>query len=436
MKHSTKSRHRLRKIPAIIASCAVMASGIANADTNVSAEIESLKKRITELEATQIEASGAGVEIVDNKNDTSFEVNGRLHLDADLFDGAYNSGNDGATASDIFARRARLAFKGDNGNWHYKATLKFGGDRDATLHNAVLSYNGFKNNGGPQINIGLVKEDMTLDVTTSSKDTTGISRPMITNAVHPSHNWGVRINQFFKEQSFGYAFGVYENTDAGDNGQDAEGSTLLAYTGRAFWSPIAEKDSVFHLGLWGSHRDYGGSELDDRVARGEVRATGTRLLNYAAGGSAVEVDSVSQYGVELASVVGPFSIQAEYVERTADAAQPGGFEPELDGYYATASYFLTGESRRYDKKKGRFKQPKGVEGAWEVMARFSNGDATSATQGTSVDVITVGANYYVNPSLRFSLNYLNADVEGPGAFDLVGDQSSGDAITFRTFYRF
>lgn len=420
------------------------------AHASESNELMELKKRVAELEkqqqsAPKIKVTGAGINIVDKKAKTSFKVNGRLHLDANLYDGAYNAKSDGDNANDIFARRARLGISGNNADWHYKLTLAFGGNAEnGRIQNAILSYNGFKKSGGPQIQLGKIKEDTTLESSTSSNHITAISRPMIANAVSPFFNWGARVNQYFPESGIRYALGVYEAADAGfgdgaakaDSGKDESNSTLLAYTGRLNWAPVAKDTEVLHLGAWGSYRDFGGSILEDRVARGEVRNTSVRVLDYAAGGDKVAIDSIQQYGVEFAGVYGPLSLQAEYVKRSVESAESGGNEPDLNGYYLTASYFLTGESRNYVASKGIFKQPKGVKGAWEVLARYSSADATFQSQGTEVDIVTLGANYYVNPNLRFMVNYLHTNVDGPGASALVGQETDANAITIRSQYMF
>ena len=458
-----------RKLMLSSLCAAVLTASPAYAEVDIAAEIQALKDRIKQLEEAQkkqpkIKATGAGLQIKGLANGATFKLNGRLHLDYNSFDGAYNGGNGGDTSSDFFARRARLGFSGNlNKNWSYQFVAAFGGggsnqtssggsgrtdNESGRIQNAILSYNGFKNNGGPQIQLGKMKEDVTLEAVTSSNHITAISRPTIVNAVSPFFNWGVRVNQHFPESGLRYAFGVYQAADAGftdgsganDTGRDSgTGAGLIAYTGRVNWAPINEDNNVLHLGAWGSYRDFGGNELNDIVARGEVRNTETRLLQY---GSDPDTDMMTQYGAEFAWVAGPFSLQAEYVEREVEARSSGGFEPDLDGYYAMVSYFPTGESRYYDAAKGVFKQPKKVRNAWEVYVRHSNADARNSFNGsdlgTEVEVLTLGVNYYVNPQLRFMLNYIDAEVDGSDSFisSAFDGEDDGEAITFRTHYMF
>ncbi|GAA6151587.1 porin [Pseudoteredinibacter isoporae] len=449
--------NRIKTLVAAVSTAVLMGAGSVHAG-EVQSEIEALKKRLAELEAKlkeqpKLKLTGAGLRVKDPKSKSSFKLNGRLHLDVNSFDGAYNAKNNGDSASDVFARRARIGVSGNlDQDWSYQFVMAFaGGNRggsnreDGRIQNAILSYNGFKRNGGPQIQLGKIKEDVTLEAVTSSNHLTTMSRSAIVNSVSPFFNWGVRVNQRFKNSGLRYAAGLYQAADGSSNGRDSkDGNNLLAFTGRVNWAPFAETGKVLHLGAWGSYRDFGGNGLRNR-ARGEIRNTNVRLLDSNAGGSSIAVDKITEYGLEFAGVTGPLSLQAEYIERGADTVLSSDPEPTLDGYYVTASYFLTGESRHYDAAKGVFKQPKGVRNAWELYARYSNADASfnnpslaAGSQGTELDVLTLGVSYFASPQLRFMLNYQDAEVSGSSAATnaLVGDQVDGKGLTFRTQYTF
>jgi phosphate-selective porin OprO/OprP len=131
-------------------------------------------------------------------------------------------------------------------------------------------------------------------------------------------------------------------------------------------------------------------------------------------------------GAEIATVQGPFSAQAEYI--TTSVQRDADRDLDFDGWYAQASYFLTGESRQY--KDGKFARvtPKSIVGeggigAWELALRFSTLDLSDADiDGGEADSVTLGMNWYPTPTLRFTANYVDVlDVEG-GAND--GDEPS------------
>jgi len=77
--------------------------------------------------------------------------------------------------------------------------------------------------------------------------------------------------------------------------------------------------------------------------------------------------SHQKYGLEAALVMGPFSLQGEYIRVDVDTST--GTDPAFSGYYAYASWFLTGESRPY--AEGKFNRVK-ADGAWELAVRFSS----------------------------------------------------------------
>jgi phosphate-selective porin OprO/OprP len=122
-------------------------------------------------------------------------------------------------------------------------------------------------------------------------------------------------------------------------------------------------------------------------------------------------NSHQKYGLEAALVMGPFSLQGEYIRVDVDTST--GTDPAFSGYYAYASWFLTGESRPYGE--GRFNRVK-AEGAWEVAVRFSSLDLNDAGfAGGEQDDVTLGLNYYHSPNLRFMVNYVMASADPSSA---------------------
>ena len=411
------------------------------AQANESDEVKKLQQQVEELsravakmeQAPTVKTKGGGLEVESKDGNKSFEMGGRFQLDYNRFDGAYNAKNDGETASDLFPRRIRTYVEGQADNWDYKLLLDFSEDKgEITL--ARLRYKGFEN--GPTIKLGKIREDISLEALTSSKHITAISRPMVANVMSPYFKYGTSAYQYFESTGLRYAIGAYKGGSFGTDGQDENGDMNLSVTGRLTWSPIHTKGKTLHFGAWGSQRDMGGDVLSENFARGEVRNTNVRLVNYAAGGETFSVDNMTQYGFEFAGVYGPLSLQGEYSVRDVNAMESFN-DSSYDGYYVTASYFLTGESRVY-KKRGVFNSPTPIadSGAWEVFARISQFDATSDTQGTVTEVLTVGTTYYLNKKIKFMANYLISDVSGPGAEELVGEITDGNALTARVQYLF
>jgi len=133
-------------------------------------------------------------------------------------------------------------------------------------------------------------------------------------------------------------------------------------------------------------------------------------------------------GLETALVYGPLSVQGEFIQsfvNRKDSSDVGYFK----GFYAYASYFLTGEHRNYDKFWGvfsglepnkNFSLKKGTFGALELAARYSYLDFCSGDiSGGALSDITAGCNWYLNAYMKVMLNYVHAHPNGVGDADIV-----------------
>jgi phosphate-selective porin OprO/OprP len=147
---------------------------------------------------------------------------------------------------------------------------------------------------------------------------------------------------------------------------------------------------------------------------------------------------------EIAMVYGPFSLQAEYIWVSATGITNASFtssgtitqgpigngsNANFDGWYAQASYFLTGEHRAYAKDAspatymatfGRvipncnFNPVSGGWGAWELAARVSQLDVNDAKAGFNGGLetdYTLGINWYLNPNVMVKMDYVHATVD-------------------------
>ena len=151
----------------------------------------------------------------------------------------------------------------------------------------------------------------------------------------------------------------------------------------------------------------------------ESNVSGVRIVDTSVLDNA---DSMLKSGLELATVMGPFTAQAEYIRASVDRDNIS--DADFDGWYVQSSYLLTGESRPY--KNGVFGGIKpnrrlgdGGIGAWEVAMRYSSLDLNDgAINGGEADSMTLGLNWYPVPMLRFSANYVHVlDIDGGPLYD-------------------
>jgi phosphate-selective porin OprO/OprP len=111
---------------------------------------------------------------------------------------------------------------------------------------------------------------------------------------------------------------------------------------------------------------------------------------------------------------GPWSLQGEDL-RSRVSRRNGLPSYVADGYYAFASYVLTGESRGYAAGNTANVKPRSSWGALELLARYSalDLDHGNVNGGRQHDV-TVGANWYLTPYFKFQGNYVWARASRQG----------------------
>jgi phosphate-selective porin OprO/OprP len=223
-----------------------------------------------------------------------------------------------------------------------------------------------------------------------------------------------------------WAAGFFREADDNGNIQDDGGYSV---TGRVTGLPLYADDgaSLVHVGASYSYRDTtrdtseGG--LDADAARFRSRPEAHLFDRFVDTGNFAS-DRVDLVGLEGAWVEGPLSVQGEYMFANADVSSDGNF----DGYYVQASYFLTGEHRKYKPSAGAFSRVKpknnfGLKdglGAWEVALRYSSLDLDDGEiAGGELDSVTAGLNWYLNPNMRIMWNYIHAQKDGVGDADMV-----------------
>lgn len=355
-----------------------------------------------------------GIEL--KQGEAVFKITGRILFDYDYFDGIHNNGKTGRGTE---LRRGRLHLKGLFKKWEGKIQVELNDQTEkAQFKDAYVKYRGWND---VSFILGKAKEPFSLEVSESSKYLATIERAMVSEAFGPSRSYGLGL--FTQRGNATVAGGIYVE------GQNEDNKETYAWTGRATYAPIITNDAIIHLGLSGSFRDMDGSDYQIKQ-RAEVH----KANKIVESGTTV-ADNLLLLGLEAAAVFGPFSLRSEYMMADVEAqADSGDNSANYDGYYVEASYFLTGDSRKY--KGGRFrklKSPK-VNGAWQLLTRFSHLDVHDNNEGVEADNITLGINYYASQNIRISANYLLTDIEDSNAAE--PNDNEGEALSFRFQYLF
>ena len=326
----------------------------------------------------------SGIKVKVSDNSASFQLGGRLQWDYD----ATQSDANGVDTTDFDVRRARLYAKGHFGDWAYKAQFNVAesdGKKGGDAEDLYIRYLGF--GSAATVTIGKQKEPFGLEQLTSSKDISALERSAMSERYTPGRSGGIQLSG--KGDNWTYGIGYFE---ADGDGSDDFNNT--AVTARGTVAPVQTNNAVVHLGAGYTTRD-----------------------------ADTQANEVDTFNLELAGASGPFHAQAEYFD-----SEEG--QVDVDGYYVQLGWIITGESRPY--KAGAFKRvkPASPKGAWEVVARFEDGDGKYSDVGlatTDGKQTTLGVNYYANKNVRLGMSYMDGE-EANGA--------SGDEVRARLQYAF
>lgn len=404
------------------------------------AEVQALRKEVNEAKAQAAAAAGkaapadkvAGDGVPDLKvkwrgapelssadGTFKFKVRGRIHADANFVD----QDTPITAVRDVDATRIRRARLGVQGTvWKdidYILEADFAGNR-ISLADAYMQYTGLP----MDLRIGHFKTFNGLEEIESSNNITFMERAAFMQAFE----LGVRrvgAGGVYDENKHWTLAAGYFGANAGEISNDES----EAFGARATLGPINREGRVLHLGASVRHRSAGSSDTSALA----LPNTNTLLFAYAAQaanlsmtGRFVNTGAIGQsdtfWGLELASVWGPLSMQGEYGQIDVDTPFFVEGNPTFDGWYVDTSWFLTGETRPYDKGvfgRVKVKNPvfKGGTGAWQLAGRYdvidlsNNGGFVCPACGTQKTWL-FGVNWYLNDYTRLMLNLNKSDIDG------------------------
>lgn len=352
-----------------------------------------------------------------------------IHVDGNAIDedtaATFGSGVSGGDDG-VYFRRLQLSLSGQLLGLRYRFEPEFAPMTDGGDFAFENAYVGLPLGPG-ELQVGQRRPFHSMEDLTNSNDTVMIERPFTGSA-------GVFAGGQDREFGLGaFYHGAYDVLTWGIGAYDlrainASGDNGLGVSVRATWAPLLAVGQVLHLGASGTYErpSSGTPPTDIRTTVAYAGRRGPRTVVGSASGG----EPATTAGLEFADATGPYFVQGEFMLQNL---QQAGALPEQDilAWYVQGSVFLTGETRPYDRRNGVFgtPSPRSRAGAWELTARYDeavNQDAESFggcdggvfPDGCEVRSITAGVNYYLNPSMRFMLNYsLGEQDRGPAGKD-------------------
>lgn len=371
------------------------------------------------------------------------QINGFFQADTGY---SNQSANNRATYGDIQDgadfRRLRLSAKGSVAeNVNYFVQMDFGFFGRPTFTDVWMEMTKLPIVGN--VRVGQWKQPNGLETVTSVRYQTFMERSSLFQTFEAFRHIGIGTYNNADDEMSTWALSVFRTGNdqfGGDIGDNGGLSQAGRYTHLLWYEEGADGwRDYLHLGSSFWHGDPG----NDRTRYATIPEMFIGSFGVPAGGavgtSKVPVPSVANgtppfvdtgtFAVnnfthlagELLYVRGPFSIQSEGMYAIVNP-QNNLAQMHYKGAYMFASYFLTGESRTYDRKVGAIDRIKPLEdfksgcgiGAWEVAARVSYIDLNDGDiNGGRMTDFTAGLNWYLNPYTKFQFNYIKSNVNNP-----------------------
>lgn len=360
--------------------------------------------------AADFDAGADGLVIKSDDGDSELRIGGRLHYDVVNFHEDVTPLGD---QSDF--RRARIALSGRVAkDWRFRAENDFGGTSQG-WKSLWLAYDGFDH---WDLRAGHLVVPIGMEQQSGSNDTPLMERSMA-SALSPGFLLGAQAT--YARKGWTGTLGYYGNPI--DSEQDSSGQDGHGVAARATYAPLRKKGRVLHLGVSFEDR-----RVADIAAPGGYRVSarpgvGLSDRNLIGTGAIAGVDSTRTWGVEAAAIVGPVTVMAERLRMSVDRGAANGLA--FSGWQTTASWMITGESRRYDDDTGVIGgiRPERRWGALELAARFDrldleDGDVTGGRERN----LAYGLNWYYGQNFRLMYNHVDAkaDPNNDGLSESVG----------------
>jgi phosphate-selective porin OprO/OprP len=312
------------------------------------------------------------------------------------------------------------------------------------------------------VRAGQWKQPFGLEVPTSVRYQTFLERSLLFQSFEAFRHIGVGFYNNSEDEHWTWALSTFRvgNDQFGNDIGDAGGWSTAGRLTHLWWyrdfKDETKRLEYFHTGSsfwWGDPGNdlFRYSSIPEAfvgafgVPAGSVPGTSRVNVNSIANGTPPFVDtgliptnSFAHLGHEFLWAHGPVTWQSEI--QMANVAQVGGPQLHFWGFYSQWMWFLTGESRPYNRKLATLDRITPLRpflreadcqhgpGAWEMAFRVSHLDLDDENIGGGrLTDVTAGLNWYLNGYTKVQFNYVRAMLNrnfngynGPSDADIFG----------------
>jgi len=299
---------------------------------------------------------------------------------------------------------------------------------NVTLYDAIVGIPVWGEYGRMQI--GKMKAPISMERIMGMVFEQVMERPTHLDALLDSRSIGINFSDMVFDQRLTWKIGVFNNWLEEDNLSFSEANQEVV--GRVTTVAYENEERLLHFGAGYRYVD---------IREGAVQ--------YAVGPEQWFVDPWVDTGIfaadashtvnlEMSYMDGPLWLATEYTSTIVDSPQFG--DPNFSGYHVAANYFITGEHRGYNKRRGIVRRitpvldfTNGGWGAVEISGRYSSLDLTDgAIQGGEINTSSLGFIWHPRRDTQFhmqwSRTHLDKDKQGIGIVPLKSDT---DILQFR-----
>ncbi len=393
------------------------------------------------------------------------KLRGTLHFDYRRYTDSITP----ETADTFIFRRIRPTLEGTIGNiYDFRFMPDFAGGKTII----VDSYVAARFRPWSVVTAGKFKVPIGLERIQSASDIRFIERGFPTSLV-PNRDLGVQLGGDISGGVVNYSVGYFNGVNDGANSDanttngaatpDVENDTKGDWAARVFFQPFLNSDTLalrgFGFGVAGTFVDTTGSPTTTLLT--QYRTPGQQsFFNWRTSAAATATTPANLNGTyadgertrispQFYYYLGQFGLLGEYVDVSQEVTRVNGAVTRSDkiginAWQLQASWFITREEEAFKgfTPGSTFEPGKPGIGAWELVARvhqlkidgdaFAGGGDSFANPDTAARKASawgVGVNWYLNQSVKVSLNYDQTKFDG-GALG-GGDRPDEKAVFSR-----